>query len=117
LNLPIHLDEGIAEWYGLLHAQQSPDHPTPLDVDEWSKFFPTVKFRKGETGIVPNRRGETMKEIHDRAQRALKALIRRADDDGLDTILLCTHAATNIALGRALTRDPEVCTGFNSAYG
>jgi broad specificity phosphatase PhoE len=90
----------------------SPDHPTPLDVDAWSKFFPDVKFRKGETGIIPNRRGETMKEIHERARRALKVLLRRADEDGLDTILLCTHAATNIALGRALTGDPEVCTNI-----
>ena len=55
-----------------------------------------------------NRRGETMADIHQRVQRALKAIIERADMDGLDTIILCTHAATNIALGRALVQDPEV---------
>ena len=108
LDLPIHLDEGIAEWYGLLHEQLSPDHPTPLNVDDWPKFFPGVKFRKGETGIVPSRRGETMKQIHERVQKASTVLIRCADAEGLNTIILCTHAATNIALGRALTGVPEV---------
>jgi transcription factor C subunit 7 len=49
-----------------------------------------------------------MDEIHTRVQTALDTLIKRADEDALHTILLCTHAATNIALGRALTGDPEV---------
>jgi transcription factor C subunit 7 len=108
LNLPIYLDEGIGEWYGLLHHSSSPDHPVPVSVADWPKFFPNVKFKAGETGIVGNRRGETMAEIHQRVQRALEVIIARADEKGIDTIILCTHAATNIALGRALVQDPEV---------
>lgn len=110
LDLPIYLDEGIGEWYGLLHHPSSPDHPIPLDVTKWPNYFPEVEFRKGETGIVGDRRGESMMEIHQRAQKALDVVIRRADSDGLNTIILCTHAATNIALGRALIGDPEVFT-------
>ena len=49
-----------------------------------------------------------MSEIHGRARRALERIVRRADEDGLRCLVLCTHAATNIALGRALTGDPEV---------
>jgi len=49
-----------------------------------------------------------MSEIHARARRALERIVRRADQDGLRCLVLCTHAATNIALGRALTGDPEV---------
>lgn len=56
-----------------------------------------------------DRRGETMDEIHRRVERALDVLIKRADEEGFTSILLCTHAATNIALGRALTGDAEVC--------
>lgn len=108
LKVPVYLDEGIGEWYGLLHYGSSPDHPTPLSVEKWPKFFPDVEFRDGITGIVGERRGETMAGIHDRVQEALDKIIKNADDEGLETIILCTHAATNIALGRALTHDPEV---------
>jgi transcription factor C subunit 7 len=109
LNLPIFIDEGIGEWYGRLLRDTSPDHPTPLNVDQWPKYFPDIDFRRGETGIMGDRRGETMDEVHERVQRALQVLIQRADEEGLNTIILCTHAATNIALGRALTGDPMVC--------
>ena len=62
----------------------------------------------GETGIRPSRRGETMDEIHGRVKRALERIIRTADAEGVRCLVLCTHAATNIALGRALTGDSEV---------
>ena len=51
-----------------------------------------------------------MAEIHERVQKALDKIIQDADEQGLKTIILCTHAATNIALGRALTQDPNVCS-------
>jgi transcription factor C subunit 7 len=108
LQLPVYIDLGIGEWHGLLHYPNSPDHPVPLDVDKWSTFFPKVDFRRGETGINAEPRGETMQGIHDRVHKALDIIIRQADKDGLHTIILCTHAATNIALGRALTGDPVV---------
>jgi broad specificity phosphatase PhoE len=108
LDLPIYLDEGIGEWYGLLHHPSSPDHPVPLDVDKWPKYFPEVEFRRGETEILGNRRGESMTGVHERARKALDVIIRQADNDGLNSIILCTHAATNIALGRALIGDPQV---------
>jgi transcription factor C subunit 7 len=108
LQLPIYLDEGIGEWYGRLQLNSSPDHPTPLNVEEWPGFFPGVEFQRGITGIVGERRGETMAEVHKRVRKALDRIIKDADEQGLERILLCTHAATNIALGRALTKDPEV---------
>lgn len=49
-----------------------------------------------------------MEEIHQRTKRALERIIERADHEGVECLVLCTHAATNIALGRALTGDPEV---------
>ena len=108
LNLAIYLDEGIGEWYGRLHHSSSPDHPVPVSVEDWPQYFPDVRFEAGESGIVGNRRGETMMEIHERVRQALERIITRADEEGLRTIILCTHAATNIALGRALVQNPEV---------
>jgi broad specificity phosphatase PhoE len=58
-----------------------------------------------------------MKQLHERVQKALKVLIRCADVEGLNTIILCTHAATNIALGRALTGVPDVFTVSDFANG
>jgi transcription factor C subunit 7 len=109
LHQPLYIDLGIGEWHGLLHNSNSPDHPVPLDIDKWPSYFPEIEFRRGETGIKAAPRGETMSDIHNRVQKALDIIIRQADQDGLHTIILCTHAATNIALGRALTGDPEVC--------
>ena len=51
--------------------------------------------------------------IHERVEKALELIVREADEEGLDTIILCTHAATNIALGRALTGDPDVFSWKN----
>jgi len=117
LNLPIYLDEGIGEWYGLLRQPTSPDHPTPVPIDQWPRFFPEVEFRQGDMGIIGNRRGETMAQVHERAKMALDIIINRANQDGLETIILCTHAATNITLGRALTGDPDVFYPFLPAWG
>lgn len=107
--MPIYLDEGIAEWYGTLHDANSPDHPTPLNVSEWPRFFPDVEFRMGESGIIGDRRGETMREIHDRVEKAMEKIIKVNDDAGFTTVIFCVHAATHICIGRALTGDPEVC--------
>jgi transcription factor C subunit 7 len=80
----------------------------PLGVDKWPEFFPGIEFQKGETGITTNPRGETLDGIHQRTRTVVDMIIRYADEMNLQTIVLCTHAATNIALGRALTGDPDV---------
>lgn len=83
-------------------------------MEKWSEYFEEVEFRVGETGITPSRRGETMTEIHERVKRALEKIIYVADREDVKCLVLCTHAATNIALGRALTGDPEVPTPLAS---
>jgi transcription factor C subunit 7 len=54
---------------------------------------------------VPSVNGESIPMLHDRLAYALHHLIGRADADpnGPKAILLCTHAAAIIAIGRALT--------------
>lgn len=41
--------------------------------------------------------------LHNRVAAAVEALVRRADQEGMKSVLICTHAAIVIALGRVLT--------------
>jgi transcription factor C subunit 7 len=52
---------------------------------------------------------ETREELHARAARFITGLIARLDAEQpeVEAVLLVTHAATKIALGRALLQDPE----------
>lgn len=59
---------------------------------------------------MPSTKGESIPRLHDRIAYCLSELIDRADKDpsGPKAILICTHAAAIIALGRVLTgRMPE----------
>lgn len=52
--------------------------------------------------------GETIASLHDRTAYALHRIIEQCDNEGVKAIAICTHAATLIAAGRALTgRMPE----------
>lgn len=52
--------------------------------------------------------GESIDELHDRVAYALHKIVEDCDREGVEAILICTHAASLIAIGRALTgRMPE----------
>ncbi|KAH8153470.1 uncharacterized protein LAJ45_02283 [Morchella importuna] len=114
LDLPILAENGIGEWYGTARF----DHPSPASPELLHKFFPRVQVSYDPT-IIPSSKGETLAEIHDRTAYALAKIIASIDKQwaeegtGPKSILLCTHAATNIAAGRALTGDQglDVKTG------
>lgn len=60
--------------------------------------------------LVPPAEGETLLGIHERVAVALARLIKRIDEEGEKgprTIVLCAHAAPNIAMGRVLTGESE----------
>ena len=67
-----------------------------------------------ETGYIPIARpgtkGESLAELHSRIAYVLESLIRNIDAEGEAgprSVLLCGHAATNIAIGRTLTGEVE----------
>lgn len=93
LDLPIHVDNGIGEWYGVTRA----DHPSPATVPLLRSFFKRV-VESYEPSLVPSTKGETMEDIHNRVRRAVQLIIEDAEAHGCRTILLCTHAATNVGL-------------------
>ena len=73
------------------------------------RFFPDVVDR---TTIVPDAYGETIEEVHDRMAYALARIIAEADaastSEEPEAIVLSSHAAPLIAIGRALQgRMPE----------
>lgn len=82
-----------------------------------STFFPRLDTTYhpiiSETAV-----NENYRELMDRASYFITELIKTLDNNSpdIDTILLVTHAATKIALGRALLKDEdaEIRTGVCS---
>lgn len=103
IDLPIHVETGIGEWYG----QTTGSHPEWLKAKELASYFPRTVLDY-EPLLGQNPTGETMADIHARVKEFLRRLVKNTDNvDGPRTVLFVTHAATNIALGRALTHQPE----------
>lgn len=107
-DVKVRLEPGVGEFYGLARF----DHPSPATVDVLRPLFPSVALSAPSPApiIVPSTKGESIPQLHDRIAYALHHLIRRADADrqGPRSLLICTHAAAIIAIGRALTgRMPE----------
>lgn len=91
-------ENGVGEWYGTARF----DHPSPADP----KLLKTLFSRYDEEyrpRIRPSVNGETIADLHDRTAYALHKIIEQADKEGVKAIIICTHAATLIAIGRVLT--------------
>jgi len=101
----VTVEPGIGEFYGRARFT----HPGPASLEVLSTHFDHLRA-EGEPIIVPAPYGESIPMLHDRVAYCLTRLIARADADpnGPKAILLCTHAAAIIAMGRVLTgRMPE----------
>ncbi|KAK9480600.1 phosphoglycerate mutase-like protein [Lipomyces japonicus] len=105
LDLRIYGENGFGEWYGRTRKT----HPSPAPVTVLKSVFPRVDTEY-EPICVPSTDGETIRELHDRAATALAQLISTINQTKTDvkTLLICSHAATIIALGRALVGDDTV---------
>ncbi|EXL85995.1 hypothetical protein FOPG_02243 [Fusarium oxysporum f. sp. conglutinans race 2 54008] len=55
------------------------------------------------SAITPSRKGETINDLYGRVAAAVRAIIERCDAEGHRAVVLCTHAAVVITLGRILT--------------
>ncbi|KAI1634110.1 histidine phosphatase superfamily [Biscogniauxia mediterranea] len=102
----IRPDKGLSEWYGLAHFS----HPTAASLDELQTFFPELDANY-VSSPAPSPNGELIPELYDRVAACIQAIIERSDREGKKAILVCTHAAVIIALGRVLTGQlPEDAT-------
>lgn len=104
----IRIDHGLGEFYG----KASFTHPTPPDLKILKPFFEGLDHEY----VGPHKaheNGELILELHERVGRAIAGIIETLDKDpeGPKTLLICTHAATMICLGRVLTgkmpEDPD----------
>lgn len=50
-----------------------------------------------------SRKGETLTQLYERVAETVRGVVQRCDAEGHRAIVLCTHAAVVIALGRILT--------------
>ncbi|KAG0636010.1 histidine phosphatase superfamily [Tuber brumale] len=114
LDLGILADNGVGEWYGVNRSE----HPSPASPELLHTFFPRVSLSH-VPAIIPSTNGETIAQVHHRIAYALARIIADIDRGwaeegrGPKAIIICGHAATNIAGGRALTGDEnfDVKTG------
>ncbi|KAK9464367.1 histidine phosphatase superfamily [Lipomyces arxii] len=98
LDLEIYCENGVGEWYGKTRKT----HPRAAPPTVLQTFFPRTKVDY-EPIHVPSTSGETIEELHDRAGTVLSQMIKDCSSTPLiNTIVICAHAATIIALGRAL---------------
>ncbi|KAK9375234.1 histidine phosphatase superfamily [Lipomyces chichibuensis] len=102
LELDIRPENGFGEWYGRTRKT----HPRAASKEMLKSFFPRVSLDY-EPIAVPSTDGETIQELHERAKSVLAAMIRDCNENHptITTVVICTHAATIIALGRALVGD------------
>ncbi|KAL9121633.1 MAG: hypothetical protein Q9187_001811 [Circinaria calcarea] len=92
------LDPGLGEWYGTARF----DHPSPASPALLQSLFQDLSLRFTPS-ILPSPRGETIPELHDRVAYTMKCILADCARNNVETILICTHAATIIALARVLT--------------
>jgi transcription factor C subunit 7 len=71
------------------------------------KLFPI--FDEDYKAVIrPSVNGEGIDDLHNRVAYALHRVIEQCDQEGVKAIVICTHGATLIAVGRALVgRMPE----------
>lgn len=91
-------ETGLSEWYGSAPFE----HPTSAPAKELKDLFPALDT-SFVPAVAPSRMGETIAQLHERVALTLDAIIQRCDEMGVRAVLLCSHAATIIAIGRVLT--------------
>jgi transcription factor C subunit 7 len=102
-RLKIRGEPGLGEWYGAAPFE----HPTSAAPAVLQTLFPALDDGY-EPVTRPTRTGESLAELHDRVASTMHGIISQCDTEGVRAILICTHAAVVIALGRVLTGDmPE----------
>ncbi|KAG8426698.1 C6 zinc cluster transcription factor-like protein [Metarhizium acridum] len=93
--LPEH---GIREWFGSAPF----DHPEPAAPGVLKAMFPS--YDESYTSAArPSSKGEILEQLQQRITKALRGIIQQCDDDGTRAIVLCSHAAVIILIGRILT--------------
>lgn len=89
-----------SEW----HGANREDDPKPATPDVLKQFVPAVDINY-QPIWTPSPSGETIEELHTRSAYVLAKMVKNIDEDpnGPTAALICTHAATFVAICRVLT--------------
>ncbi|KAJ7487652.1 histidine phosphatase superfamily [Mycena galericulata] len=111
LGIPIYVEHGISEWYSPV-APGTGLHPRPASAASLRMYFPTeIDADAWASVYYPPRIGEDVAQMHARARTFLDVFVpavERALPGTHKRVLLVSHAATVIALTRALLDDPTL---------
>ncbi|KAI1821364.1 phosphoglycerate mutase-like protein [Xylaria intraflava] len=97
-HLSIRVESGLSEWYGRAHFE----HPTSAPLDDLSPLFADLDTNYVSC-FAPQRRGESIPQLYKRVASCMQDIITKCDQEGKKAVIICTHAAVVIALGRILT--------------
>lgn len=97
-RLSTRADAGLSEWYGQAHFE----HPTSAPLDDLSGLFADLDVDY-VSSPAPHRRGESIPQLYKRVASCIEAIIAQCDREGRKAVLISTHAAVVIVLGRLLT--------------
>ncbi|KAI0165765.1 phosphoglycerate mutase-like protein [Xylariaceae sp. FL1272] len=96
--LGIRAEAGLSEWYG-----RAPfDHPTSAPLSDLCDLFADLDASYLSLP-EPCRKGESIPQLYERVAACLRTIIARSDQEGKQAVLICTHAAVVIVIGRLLT--------------
>jgi transcription factor C subunit 7 len=99
----IRAEQGFGEWFGLAPFE----HPAAAPLTMLQASFPEMDSDY-QSQVLPCRYGESLVQLHNRVAAALRAIIKRSDEEGHKAVVICSHAAVIISIGRVLTgRIPE----------
>lgn len=105
----------ISEWYLPVKRGLHPKSKPSTELQQW---FPTISPSLHATILTPPQTGESIQQIHSRAKSVISKLIESVESEELNdevkVLIIFTHAATNIALGRALVGDESTSLPIRS---
>ncbi|KUJ21077.1 phosphoglycerate mutase-like protein [Mollisia scopiformis] len=93
----IRPEPGLGEFFGLADFL----HPVPASPEILKRHF--KRLAPWTPLIKPNEKGESIEQLHERVAYAMAKIIEYSEKEDVKAVVICTHAAAVIAIGRVLT--------------
>lgn len=78
-------------------------HPRPGMPTDLAPLFPNIVDTSYTSTVYPSRRGESLRALHERAELFVEAWTGRVEEMGYRVVVVFAHAASVIAIGRAVS--------------
>lgn len=115
LGVGVALEHGVGEWYSTVNPDTGL-HPRPSSVSRLTQYFTPSSLDVTYTPtLYPSRRGESLKDLQDRADLFVEAWTARVEElyPEAKAVVIFAHAASVIALGRAVSPTSLTCPTVN----